>query len=66
MENKKEIVTRLKLLLIATRAGQGIENLKLSEDERNVAICFKGGEIRLVNVEADSGISLIRDVCRCL
>lgn len=66
MENKRDIVSRLKLLLIATRAGQNIERLELSEDEKTVVICFISGGSRVVNVECDSGIALIKDVCGCL
>lgn len=62
MENKKEIVARLKLLLAATRAGSNIEKLVLSEDERSVTIQFKAGGSRTVNIDADSGIAIICDV----
>lgn len=62
MENKKDIVARLKLLLIATRAGSNIEALLLSDDECFVTIQFKTGVSRVVNIEADSGIAIIRDV----
>lgn len=34
MENKKEIVARLKLLLMVTRAGAYIEKMTLSDDEK--------------------------------
>lgn len=66
MENKKEIVARLKLLLMATRAGSDIEEMELSEDESSVSIVFRNGGIRNINVECDSGIALIRDVCQTL
>lgn len=62
MENKKDIVDRLKLLLIATRAGANIEELILSEDERLITIKFKEGGSREVDVEGDSGYAIIRDV----
>lgn len=62
MENKEEIVARLSLLLKATRAGAGIDKLKLSEDESKVRIIFLSGGEKTVNVECDSGIALIRDV----
>lgn len=62
MENKKDIVARLKLLLIATRAGANIEGLILSEDERFITIKFKKGGSREVNVEGDSGYAIICDV----
>lgn len=66
MENKEEIVMRLKLLLMATRAGSGIEDLILSEDQKAVTVKFRNGGERQVNVECDSGIALIGDVIRAL
>lgn len=66
MENKKEIVMRLKLLLTATRAGSGIGELLLSEDQATVTVRFLNGGEKKVNVECDSGIALVRDVLRAL
>lgn len=65
-ENKKEIVARLKVLLMATRAGSDIKKLVLSEDENFVTIIWKGGGEKKVCVAADSGIALIRDVTEAL
>lgn len=62
MEDKKDIVMRLKVLLMATRAGRDIDKLILSEDQATVTILFNNGYKKEVCVEADSGISLIRDV----
>lgn len=64
MEKKEDIVKRLKLLLIATRAGSDIEDLVLSEDQNTVTIQFRNGYTKKVCVEADSGIALIRDVIK--
>lgn len=66
MENKKDIVMRLKLLLMVTRAGNSVENLTLSEDQRTVTIEFSSGGSRDVNVACDSGIALVQDVIRVL
>ena len=47
MENKEEIVVRLKLLLMATRAGSNIQDLKLNEATRKSVVsstmksCFR-------------------------
>lgn len=62
LENKEIIVELLKLLLTATRAGQDIDKLMLSEDQATVTIQFNNGYKKEVCVEADSGISLIKDV----
>ncbi len=66
MENKKDIVMRLTLLLRATRAGSGIKKLVLSEDQKTVSIEFDSGGSRDVNVDCDSGIALVQDVIRVL
>lgn len=66
MENKKDIVARLKLLLIATRAGSDLEDLVLSEDQDTVTVQFKNGAARIVNIEADSGVAIIRDVLKLM
>lgn len=66
MENKEEIVMRLKLLLMATRAGSDIEDLVLSGDQKAVTVKFRNGGEKKVNVECDSGIALIDDVIKVL
>ncbi|MCI8736888.1 MAG: hypothetical protein HFI11_07925 [Lachnospiraceae bacterium] len=65
-ENKKEIVIRLGILLKATRTGEDIKMLTLSEDENFVTIVWENGYKKDVCVEADSGIALIRDVMNAL
>lgn len=65
-ENKKDIVLRLKLLLNATRAGDDIKKLVLSEDENFVTIIWENGYKKDVCVEADSGLALIRNVVSTL
>lgn len=66
MENKKDIIMRLTLLLKATRAGSGIKKLVLSEDQKTVSIEFDSGGSRDVNVACDSGIALVQDVIKVL
>ncbi len=66
MENKEEIVLRLKLLLMATRAGSAIEDLILSKDQKTVTVRFRNGGEKQVNVECDSGIALASDVIKAL
>ncbi|MCM1234874.1 MAG: hypothetical protein NC489_32635 [Ruminococcus flavefaciens] len=66
MENKKDIVMRLTLLLKATRAGSGIKRLVLSEDQKAVTIEFCSGGSREVNVDCDSGVALVQDVIKVL
>lgn len=59
MENKEEIVARLKLLLMATRAGSNIQDLKLNEAKNKVTIVFKAGGERVVDIIGDSGYAII-------
>lgn len=66
MEDKREIVARLKLLLKVTRAGSHIKDLLLNEEQNIVTILFTHGESQKVNIEADSGISIILDVVMTL
>lgn len=65
-ENKKDIVLRLKLLLIRTRAGSDICDLTLNETQDTVTILFKNGCKRNVNIACDSGIAIIQDVINAL
>lgn len=65
-ESKQEIVIRLGILLKATRAGEDIKVLRLSEDEDFVTIVWENGYKKDICVEADSGIALIRDVMNAL
>lgn len=66
MENKEDIVKRLKLLLMATRAGSNVADLILNERQDEVTILFKAGGDRKVNIAGDSGIAIISDVIRYL
>ncbi|MCM1193938.1 MAG: hypothetical protein NC123_18945 [Butyrivibrio sp.] len=65
-EDKKEIVTRLKLLLTATRAGADIDKMELTEEQHFIVIQWKNGCTQRVNIEADSGIAIIGDVLRAI
>ena len=64
MENKEEIVARLKLLLMATRAGSNIQDLKLNEAKNKVTIVFKAGGERVVDIIGDSRYAIIMDVMK--
>ena len=66
MENKKEIVLKLKILLKATRIGDNIKDLVLSEDSEEVTILFCAGGKRKVNISGDSGYEIIKDVMAAL
>lgn len=61
--SKKELIKSLEQTLRLTRAG--VVGLELV-DEDNVEITFRGGGKRLVNIEADSGIAIIRDVTKAV
>lgn len=66
MENKEEIVMRLKLLLAATRAGEDIDKMELTEDQNFVVIQWKNGCTQRVNITADSGVAIISDVIKAI
>lgn len=66
MEDKQDIVRRLKILLVATRAGSDISDLILNDNQDQVAIKFKNGGVRLVDIAGDSGIAIIKDVVKRL
>lgn len=62
MENKRDIVKRLKFLLMVTRAGSNIEDMVLNEKQDEITIIFKQGGSRRINIAGDSGIAIIKDV----
>ena len=66
LENKKEIIRRLKEVLIITRAGEDILDLTLSKNQDKVTVFYKNGHFKIVNIEADSGVAIIQDVVRSL
>lgn len=73
MEDKEAIVMRLKLLLMVTRAGSDIADLKLEIDEKGMidggeycVIVFKSGYRKKVDITADSGLAVIEDVIHAL
>lgn len=62
MENKQNIVTRLKSLLNVTRAGVDITDLTLNEAQDKVTIHFINRCCKEVDIAGDSGIAIIKDV----
>ena len=66
MEDKKEIVVLLKHLLRATRAGEDIEQMELSDNGETIRITFSNQHFKDVNIAMDSGIAIIKDVAKAL
>lgn len=66
MEDKGEIIARLKLLLEATRAGGGIEKMELTEDQHFVVLHWGSGCTQRVNIQADSGVAIVKDVLKAI
>ena len=66
MENKEEIVMKLKILLKSIRAGSGIADLILHQNQEAITILFRNGAAREVNIAADSGYAIIMDVLKAL
>lgn len=65
-ENKIEIVQELHRLLMNTRAGAEIIDMYYTEEDfsETVVIKYMSGAKKYINVTADSGIALIRDVVK--
>lgn len=63
-EDKKRIIDLLLPAVQATRAGEDVTELLLSEDQKTVMIVYEHGHRERVNVAYDSGCALIRDVMR--
>lgn len=66
MENKEDIVKRLKILLNATRAGEDIKKMELTEDGDFVVLQGENGCTQKVNIAADSGVAIISDVLKAI
>lgn len=66
MENKQEILKHLTLALQATRAGSDIVLMEYIKGREEVCIYKDGNHVQWVNVACDSGISMIRDICKAL
>lgn len=60
---KQQLVSSLAATLRLTR--ESVEDLTLV-DEDSVRITYAGGYTRTVNIHCDSGIAIIRDVCRSI
>lgn len=66
VEDKKEIVMLLKHLLQATRAGEDIDQMELSDNRETIRITFSNKCVKDVNIACDSGIAMIMDVAKAL
>lgn len=66
MENKQHILKLLLICLQETRAGEDIIGLRLVSDgyKEYVQISYSTGFGRMVNVTADSGIAMLRDILK--
>lgn len=69
-ENKARIVNQLFRLLRMTRDQEALIGLEYHHDnktyEETVVAIYRSGRKQVINVTADSGIALIRDVARAL
>ena len=65
-DDKKEIVGYLCKLIQMTRAGGGIADLLLDDENCFVTILYRNGYTKRVCVEGDSGIALIHDVLKVI
>ena len=67
-ENKQAILDALKVTLNLTRAGDDITALNYDKEREEVQVHFNNSSFaaRRINVAADSGIAMIRDVMKGL
>lgn len=65
-EDKEKILEKLFQALVLTRAGWNLMDLEYKRDGgfETVTAVFANGHKKQINVSCDSGIALIRDVCR--
>lgn len=64
-EDKQRILDMFWHTLKETRAGEDVSNLVDNQDG-TMTIYFCNGAMKKVNIEGDSGIAMIVDVCRAL
>ena len=65
-EEKQKILDLFLPALQATRAGEDVKLLAITDYHRIVEVHFNSSAVRKVNVDCDSGIAMIVDVCRAL
>ena len=65
-EDKHLICALLAVTLHTTRDADDLMSLKFDEDTEIVTVRFTGGGIRKINVAADSGVAMIRDIMKHL
>ena len=69
-ENKQAILDAFLFALWKTRAGRDIVDLQLTADQRTVVITYHTEGVRtetqLVNVDCDSGVAMIADICKAI
>jgi len=65
-ENKQRILHFLLAAIQATRAGEDLVDLTLSDDKDTVIAEFEGGGIKKINVAFDSGWAMIKDIANQL
>lgn len=65
-ENKHMICRMLATLLISTRQYHDLSAIVYDEKEEIVEVRFSNGGSRKVNVAADSGSAMIRDILRAI
>lgn len=62
---KQDLLDALLLTVQLTRGGSDVQQLSLINDEI-VSIRYKSGGEQYVNIACDSGMAIIRDVCRAI
>lgn len=64
--SKKQILEELLKVIHLTRAGENVQALELDSTEDYVTVLYKNGSTKRVCIECDSGIAMVRDVCKVI
>ena len=63
-EDPQAICDALCEALMLTRAGSDIKELWYDKETQHVTVAYKNGCEKLINVAADSGAAMIRDIMK--
>ena len=66
MENKKRICSMLLPVLQETRAGCDLIDIRYDDENETIELIFVAGYKKKVNVTADSGLAMIKDIVQQL
>lgn len=66
MENKKLILSYFLRCLQLTRAGEDIKEIRTDKNVDTAVLIYRNGYKKAVDISADSGIAMIRDIAAAI